>query len=83
MIYDGEFIANTTSTVVVTVNYRLGAIGFLVYGDDDSGPRGNYGLKVSQTFTVGVRDFMTENWLCSFPFPGPATGTGMDPGQHR
>lgn len=47
LLYDGEYIANTTSTVVVTVNYRLGALGFLVYGNDDSGPRGNYGLRVS------------------------------------
>ena len=47
LLYDGKYIANTTSTVVVTVNYRLGALGFLVYGDDDSGPRGNYGLRVN------------------------------------
>lgn len=63
LIYDGEFIANTTSTVVVTVNYRLGAIGFLVYGDDDSGPRGNYGFKVSQIFTVG-ENFMNSLRFC-------------------
>lgn len=47
LLYNGEYIANTTSTVVITINYRLGALGFLVYGDDDSGPRGNYGLRVS------------------------------------
>lgn len=47
LIYDGEYIANTTSTLVVTVNYRLGVLGFLVYGKNESGPRGNYGLRVS------------------------------------
>ena len=57
-LYNGEYIANTTSTILVTVNYRLGAMGFLVYGDDGSGPRGNYGLRVSlvtETETCVVR----------------------------
>ena len=46
ILYDGQYIANTTSTVVVTVNYRLGAIGFLVYGTGEEALMGNYGLKV-------------------------------------
>ena len=46
ILYDGQYIANTTSTVVVTVNYRLGAIGFLVYGTGEGALMGNYGLKV-------------------------------------
>ena len=43
LLYDGQYIANTTGTVVVTVNYRLGALGFLVYG---SSITGNYAIKV-------------------------------------
>ena len=50
-MYDGQYIANTTSTVVVTANYRLGAIGYLVYGDS---LKGNYGLK------VGVARYLIE-----------------------
>ena len=42
-MYDGQYIANTTHTVVITANYRLGALGYLVYGDS---VKGNYGLKV-------------------------------------
>ena len=34
--------------MVVTVNYRLGAMGFLVYGSGDKAIGGNYGLRVSQ-----------------------------------
>ncbi len=48
-MYDGQYIANTTSTIVVTVNYRLGAIGFLAFGEGDNAPKGNYGIKVNGT----------------------------------
>jgi len=50
LLYDGQYIANTTGTVIVTVNYRLGAIGFLVYGTGKGALKGNYGLKVIQIF---------------------------------
>eukprot|EP00731_Ephydatia_muelleri_P030401 Em0021g924a len=52
-LYDGQYIANTTSTVVVTANYRLGAIGYLVYGDS---LKGNYGLKDQRLALEWVRD---------------------------
>ena len=52
LLYDGQYIANTTSTVVVTVNYRLGAIGFLVYGTGEGALTGNYGLKVFSVVVV-------------------------------
>ena len=29
-LYDSSILANKTNTVVVTMNYRLGALGFLV-----------------------------------------------------
>ncbi len=54
MLYDGQYIANTSSTVVVTVNYRLGAIGFLAFGDGDNAPKGNYGFKVCAGVCVCV-----------------------------
>lgn len=45
MIYDGQYMANHTKIVLVTINYRLGALGFLVYGSNQE-ISGNYGLKV-------------------------------------
>ena len=55
MLYDGQYLANTSGVVVVTVNYRLGAMGFLVYKSDEEGaPTGNYGLRVCcGIFAVG------------------------------
>ena len=46
LLYDGQYMANTTSTIIVTINYRLGAMGFLVYGEGDDMPQGNYGIRV-------------------------------------
>ena len=43
-VYDGEYIAGNTGTIVVTINYRLGALGFLAYGKDIEG---NFGFQVS------------------------------------
>ncbi|KAI8511326.1 protein polyubiquitination [Branchiostoma belcheri] len=44
MVYDGRFLANKTQTVVVTINYRLGAFGFLVTGEGEDDAKGNVGL---------------------------------------
>jgi para-nitrobenzyl esterase len=51
--YSGRFLAETYNVVVVTVNYRLGAFGFLAHpsltGEDASYPSsGNYGLEDQQ-----------------------------------
>jgi para-nitrobenzyl esterase len=47
-IYDGQFLARTFGAVVVTVNYRLSALGYLAHPFlDDESPRavsGNYGI---------------------------------------
>ena len=41
-------MVNYTDIILVTINYRLGALGFLVYGSNlEIG--GNYGLKVLRT----------------------------------
>jgi carboxylesterase type B len=45
LLYDGENLANATGIIVVTVNYRLGALGFLVYGNGDNAINGNFGIK--------------------------------------
>ena len=47
-VYDGEYIASKTNTILVTFNYRLGALGFLTttHTDSDDTP-GNFGFKVS------------------------------------
>ncbi|XP_066269254.1 cAMP-regulated D2 protein-like [Branchiostoma lanceolatum] len=44
MMYDGRILANKTSTIVVTTNYRLGALGFLVTASGEDDVEGNQGL---------------------------------------
>ncbi|KAJ8269284.1 hypothetical protein COCON_G00118910 [Conger conger] len=44
-LYDGRSMSNFTRTVLVSVEYRLGAFGFLVSGNDPkSSAVGNYGI---------------------------------------
>lgn len=48
VLYDGRFLANSSDVVIVTSNFRLGAMGFLVWGQNSSGGwqiGGNYGLR--------------------------------------
>lgn len=44
-LYDGRFLANSTNIIIVTVNYRLSALGFLVYGTGERAITGNYAIK--------------------------------------
>ncbi|XP_067851848.1 bile salt-activated lipase-like [Heptranchias perlo] len=41
-LYDGNELAHSGEVIIVSVNYRLTALGFLSTGDDNG--RGNYGL---------------------------------------
>jgi carboxylesterase type B len=41
IVYNGEYMASTADVILVTTNYRLGVLGFLVA----DGIAGNYGIK--------------------------------------
>jgi carboxylesterase type B len=46
-VYDGEYIASKTETIVVVLSYRIGALGFLNFKDEDGTEiSGNFGIKV-------------------------------------
>ena len=53
-VYDGSRLAAATDTVVVTINYRLGALGFLVI--DDPSCTANVGLLDQVAALEWVRD---------------------------
>jgi len=42
-VYYSDFFANSTNTIVVTINYRLGALGF--FCNPEAGFPGNYGIQ--------------------------------------
>ncbi|XP_070848712.1 cAMP-regulated D2 protein [Chaetodon trifascialis] len=55
-LYDGRFISNFTHTVVVSLEYRLGAFGFLVSGKDPRASAvGNYGILDQQAALLWVQ----------------------------
>ncbi|XP_072233110.1 cholinesterase-like [Leuresthes tenuis] len=55
-MHDGRFISNFTHTVVVNVEYRLGAFGFLVSGKDPhTSAAGNYGILDQQAALLWVQ----------------------------
>ncbi|XP_065886689.1 crystal protein-like [Dysidea avara] len=58
LLYDGQYIANHTNVILVTINYRLGALGFLVYGSNQE-IGGNYGLKDQRFALKWVQENIT------------------------
>lgn len=60
-IYDGRWLANRGNVVVVTLNYRLGALGFLAHPAlGPPGDVGNYGLADQQAALRWVRDNVAD-----------------------
>ncbi|KAK8773220.1 hypothetical protein V5799_012245 [Amblyomma americanum] len=56
-LFPGHMLAASQEVIVVTFNYRLGALGFLATGDDAS--PGNYGLLDQAAAIQWVRDYIT------------------------
>lgn len=58
--YDGQQLAARKDVVVVTTNYRLGALGFFTHAqlnaESDAGVSGNYGILDQQAALRWVRD---------------------------
>lgn len=52
-VYDGAYVAASSNVIVVSLNYRVGALGFLAGTD---GLTGNYGLMDQQLAMRWVRD---------------------------
>ena len=50
--YEGSYLSVHSNIVVVTANYRLGALGFLVYGSGSETITGNFGIKVTVTVAL-------------------------------
>ena len=65
LLYDGRFLVKT-GIIVVTINYRLGAMANLLYGSGDRKIKGNYGIKVLLTSII-VESIMCriKDWLWS------------------
>jgi para-nitrobenzyl esterase len=58
-LYDGTALAHRGDVVVVTVNYRLGVLGFAAHpdlADEETGMRGNWGMLDQIAALAWVRD---------------------------
>lgn len=54
--YDGRFLSESTNSIVVSFNYRLGALGFLAYEDENVSYGGNQAIKDQQMAMKFVHD---------------------------
>ena len=78
LLYDGRMIANETGTIVVVIQYRLGALGFLYLGDarDGTTVSGNFGLQDQ----VLAMTFVKENIAAFGGDPSRITLMGQSAG---
>jgi carboxylesterase type B len=72
-LYEGSYLANDSNIVVVTINYRLGALGFLVLGDEVDG---NFGIKDQRL----ALEWVQENIRNFGGNPGAVTLSGESAG---
>ena len=56
LVHDGRYFANNSDVIVVTINYRLGALGWLVTGNGDDDVKGNLGLLDQRMAIKWVKD---------------------------
>ena len=54
-VYDGKFLAHTETVIVVSMNYRIGAFGFLALHGSNEAP-GNVGLLDQRLALQWVQD---------------------------
>jgi carboxylesterase type B len=55
-IYNGSYLAASGDVIVVTINYRLGVLGFLAFEGPDETLSGNYGLMDQVLALTWVRE---------------------------
>jgi carboxylesterase type B len=56
MAHDGRHLSNISNAIVVAIQYRLGALGFLMTGRGDDDIKGNFGILDQRMAIKWVKD---------------------------